>query len=190
MFSPFTHLHIYTHVGRFKSLFSSLSPHLLYTIPGLVLDISCVSTESIIRVLWGRASELEDWIGKRRGEWADTAFSGGERCNDKCWMEFRHYYSGCILLHCSGTLTHIPNCTLPGFSISFVHFPSVYIIESLPVLMNIARKFTWAYAQDTQMSACFFFYVPFEYANHLQWDKLGLWCTIPLWLPPGSHIVI
>lgn len=115
---------------RSKPLLFSLSPNLLCSFPCPVFDISCVSKSCVGKGRWaGRLNRGEE----RRGERADTAFSGWERRNDKCWMEFRHYYSGSVLLHCSGTLTHIPNCTLAGFGISFVHFQLVYIIESLRV---------------------------------------------------------
>lgn len=144
-----------------------------------------------MRVSQGRTSELKDWIGKRRGEWADAAFRRGELGNDKCWMVFRHYYSGCILLHCSGTLTHIPNCTLAGFSISFLHFPVVDIIQSLRALMNIVSKCPWAICSTTL--GCQPAVVLASLLNmqiiHKQHNgpKLGFCSTLPLWLPPSSR---
>lgn len=109
-------------------------------------------------------------------------------------MELRHYYSGCILLHCSGTLTHILNCTLPGFSISFVHFQSVYIIESLHMLMYIVSRLKWITSTKRLR------YLPAVIVTcllnmqiiHKQHNgfKLGLWCTLPLWFPPSFHSFI
>lgn len=140
-----------------------------------------------MRVSQGRTSELKDWIGKRRGEWADAAFRRGELGNDKCWMVFGHYYSGCILLHCSGTLTHIPNCTLAGFSISFVHFPVVYFIQSLHALMNIVSKCPWAICStrlrcQPAVVLASLLNMQIVHKQH-KGPKLGLWATPPLWLP-------
>lgn len=110
--------------------------------------------------------------------------------NDKCWMVFRHYYSGCILLHCSGTLTHIPNCTLAGFSISLVHFPVVYMIQSLRAVMNLVSECPWAMCAPRLRCQPAVVLAPLLNMQivHKQHNgpKLGLWSTLPLWLPPSS----